>query len=197
MKKILASAALSTTVLTGGLIAGSTSAFAQDDVPDDSTPDESIPTESETTGPERDGEGCNKLGGLAETLGLDAEELRRSLDGGMSLADIAEAEGISVDDVVDALLDQRTERIEGAVDAGRITEEEAVEKLAAAEERITEQVNSEDGFDGRRGHGRRGNGGPAADDADANTDAGFTPGGPSLNGPSFDGAAVADAAVSA
>ena len=187
MMKILASAALSATVLTGGLIAGSTSAFAQDDVPDDTTT-----TESETTSPERDGEGCNKLAGLAETLGLDAEELRTSLDSGMSLADVAEAEDISVDDVVDALLGQRTERIEGAVEDGRITEEEAAEKLADAEERITEQVNSEDGFDGRRGPGRRGNRGAAADGADAPTDAGFTPRGPSLNGN-----AAADAAVSA
>lgn len=52
------------------------------------------------------------LNPAAEYLGLDEEELRERLAGGDSLAEIAEAEGKSVDGLVDALVAAARERFE-------------------------------------------------------------------------------------
>lgn len=109
------------------------------------------------------------LGGLTELLGVTAEELRTALSEGQSLADIAAANGSSVDEVVGHLLGELEAKLDEAVEQGRLDADEAAEKLAGAEERITEMVNgtferpSRDRFDGRgfgdRGFDRGGRGG--------------------------------------
>ena len=50
-------------------------------------------------------------------------------------------------DVIDALIANVEERLEAKIEAGRITEEEASEKLAAKTERITDKVNAVRGDD--------------------------------------------------
>jgi uncharacterized protein YidB (DUF937 family) len=47
---------------------------------------------------------CDPLGHLAETLGLSTDELRQALAGGQTLAEIAEANGTSRQELLDALL---------------------------------------------------------------------------------------------
>ncbi len=44
--------------------------------------------------------------------------------------------------VVDAIVDEMTDRLDAAVADGRLTEDEAAEKLADAEERIADRVNN-------------------------------------------------------
>jgi hypothetical protein len=79
---------------------------------------------------------------LTEVLGLDAAELREQLRDGATLAEIAEAEGVDPQAVVDALVGELEERISSAVEKGRIDQSEADEKLAEAEERITDMVDN-------------------------------------------------------
>lgn len=80
---------------------------------------------------------------VTELLGIDAETLRDELRGGSTLAEVAEANGVDVASLVDALVAEATDRVDQAVEAGRIDAAEATDKLADIEERITERVNGE------------------------------------------------------
>jgi polyhydroxyalkanoate synthesis regulator phasin len=92
----------------------------------------------------------------ADALGLTEAELRTALEpDGTSLADVAQAQGVDVDTLVDALVQAQQDRIAQAVEDGRLTQAEADQRLADLEARITERVNSEDpvrGHHGRGGH---------------------------------------------
>jgi hypothetical protein len=79
---------------------------------------------------------------LTDLLSIDGEELRTQLRDGATLAEIAEAQGVAVQDVVDVLVAEVTERVDNAVANGRIDQTEADEKLAEAEAKITEMVNN-------------------------------------------------------
>jgi polyhydroxyalkanoate synthesis regulator phasin len=95
----------------------------------------------------------------ATFLGLTEAELRAELADGKSLADVAKAEGKSVNGLVQALVADAKKRLDEAVDAGRLTQAQADEISAKLEERITESVNREPGtWPGRRGPGFRGPG---------------------------------------
>ena len=92
----------------------------------------------------------------ADALGLTEEELRTALEpDGTSLADVAQAQGVDVDTLVDALVQAQQDRIAQAVEDGRLTQAEADQRLADLEARVTERVNSDDpvrGHHGRGGH---------------------------------------------
>ena len=164
MNRTITSAALGAGVLGGALVGagfvGTAGAYgdAEDPTPDDieetsvlgqdeggnvqiqdaDTPD----AEGDDAG--RDGRrgrrgGCG-LEAAAEAIGISQAELRAELDDGQSIADVAEANGVSADAVVDALVDAAEERIEEKLAEGRITEDEAAEKLADAEARAEDKV---------------------------------------------------------
>lgn len=83
------------------------------------------------------------LAAAAEALGLTEDELRTALEAGdVTLADVAEDEGVEVETLVDALVTAAEERIAAAVEEGRLTQEEADERLADLATRITERVNT-------------------------------------------------------
>lgn len=113
------------------------------------------------------------VGGEAVTdlLGIDAAELRALISDGQTLAEIGEANGVSVDQLVDALLSEVTERLDAAVEGEHLTADEAADKLAEATERAEDRINGEldgefDGeFEGRRGRGGFGPGGNGPADA--------------------------------
>jgi len=79
---------------------------------------------------------------LTDLLGIDGEELRTQLRAGATLAEIATEQGVEVQAVVDELVAEVTERVDNAVENGRIDQAEADEKLAEAEARITDMVNN-------------------------------------------------------
>lgn len=115
---------------------------------------------------------------VAELLGVDSDVLRDWILGGGTLAEIAEQNGVSVDAVVDLIVEQKNERIDTALENGRIDAETADEKRAELEERVTTRVNEGrpergegEGFGPRGDRGPRGGAGapadaPAADDAE-------------------------------
>ena len=79
---------------------------------------------------------------LTDLLGIDGEELRTQLRDGATLAEIAGAQGVEVQAVIDELVGEVEERVTNAVENGRIDQAEADEKLADAEARITDMVNN-------------------------------------------------------
>lgn len=102
-------------------------------------------TEGEVEG-EREGRrghrgGCD-LDEAAAAIGVDEADLRSALDSGDTIAEVAEANGVEVDVVIEAMVDAKSERISEKVTEGRITQEEADAKLAELEARISARVNS-------------------------------------------------------
>jgi polyhydroxyalkanoate synthesis regulator phasin len=94
---------------------------------------------------------------LTEVLGMEPDELREAVRSGSTIAEIAEATGVAVDDVVAAMVAEATERLDDAVANGRIDADEAAEKTEMIEERVTAQVNGDHPAFGRRpGHSSNG-----------------------------------------
>ncbi|MCB0963798.1 MAG: hypothetical protein KDA98_10940, partial [Acidimicrobiales bacterium] len=145
----------------GGLSAGSIASaqsYGGDDTADQTSGAQAFETENDLVQVQDEGEenpdtaergrrghrgGCN-LEEAAAAIGIDEAELREALDGGQSIAEVAEANGVAVDDVIDSMVAAQTERIEEKVAEGRLTQEEADEKLAELETRTTDRVNGVD-----------------------------------------------------
>jgi len=101
------------------------------------------------------GGGRLDLSAAATALDMTEDELREALRADdTSLADVAGQQGVEVATLVDALVTAQQERIDQAVEDGDLTQEQADERLADLEERVTERVNSDDW--GHRGPGGRG-----------------------------------------
>lgn len=83
---------------------------------------------------------------LAELVGTDADGLKSELREGQTLAEIVEANGVEVQTVIDALVMKANERIDAAVEASKLTEDEAATKRSEAATRIEDVVNN--GFNG-------------------------------------------------
>ena len=95
--------------------------------------------------------GPRVAGEIAEILGLEGNEIREALRNGSSIAELAEAQGIDSADVVDAIVARAEERLDTAVENGRIDDTQAAEMLTQAAERAEDLVNGEIEFGGRRG----------------------------------------------
>jgi hypothetical protein len=96
---------------------------------------------------------------LTDVLGVTDDELKEARDNGDSLADVAAANGVETQAVIDALIVDLDEHLDNAVEAERLTQAEADERLTEGTERITDMVNG-DLEPGERGFGPRGQGGP-------------------------------------
>lgn len=120
------------------------------------------------------------LDAAATALGLDAEELRDRLVAGETLAEVAAAEGVTVDALVAAIVADIVEELDAKVASGDIDQARADEVEATLTDRVTAMVNGEGGFAGHGGPmggfgghmGGRGHHGPFADvDGDDSDDA--------------------------
>ena len=81
---------------------------------------------------------------VADALGLTVEELEEAREAGMTIPEVAEEQGVEMDDVRTAAEAARVEMVQDAVDEGLITEEEA------------EWMLNHRGPRGRHGFGRHG-----------------------------------------
>ena len=109
-------------------------------------PDRGGPGEGRGPGGPRGGPGSFARGvsseALTDLLGLDAQELRQQLRDGATLAEIARAQDVEPEAVVDELVGELTERLDNAVANGRLDQADADEKLAEAEAKITDMVDN-------------------------------------------------------
>lgn len=112
----------------------------------------------------RHGPGGPKVGArlsvIASAIGIDEATLRAELRSGKTIAQVAQAHGVDVQKVVDALVAELRTHLAADVAAGRITQAQADEKLANAPARITEMVNNAPPAGGPHGPGGRGFGPP-------------------------------------
>jgi len=158
-KKLLGAAALSASLLGGGvagaLLGAPLVSFAQES--DDSTTTTADPNDESVDpaeGPRfaRHG-GCHykpDLAVAAEVLGVSEDELRDALEDGQSIADVAEEQGVDVQDVIDALVADATAHIDDDVADGDLDAERAAALKENLPERIADLVNREGGL---RHHG--------------------------------------------
>ena len=78
---------------------------------------------------------------VANAIGIDLADLLTQLTDGSTVAEIATANGVDPQAVIDAVVQDVSERLTAAVESGRLTQEEADERLANTTERITNWVN--------------------------------------------------------
>lgn len=119
-----------------------------DEIQEGSDADETEEAERGDNGRRRGHRGGCNLEAAAIAIGVDETDLRAALDGGQTIAEVAEANGVDTDTVIDAMVDAKAERLAEKVESGRISQEEADEKLADIEDRITNQVNGVDDDEG-------------------------------------------------
>ena len=122
------------------------------------------------------GRGRLNLESAAEALGLTTEELRTQLRDGQTIAEIAEAEGVDIEAVKDAMLEAFRTRQQELVTAERLTQDQADANTDAFEGRLDELVNKT--FTGRGGD---------ADEADDDGEESPTTEAPTTEAPSTTG----------
>jgi hypothetical protein len=99
------------------------------------------------------------MAGVAEVLGLEPEALVDALHNGQTLTEIAEAQGVELQSVYDAILAQAEEHMAASVAAGNLTQEQADEHLGWMREHIAEMPKfSGEGFGDCMGHHDGGHG---------------------------------------
>jgi hypothetical protein len=81
------------------------------------------------------------LDAAATYLGLTDAQLRTQLESGKSLANVAKAQGKSVDGLVQALVDTAKKRLDAAVSAHRLTQSQEDSILADLKSHMTNFVN--------------------------------------------------------
>jgi hypothetical protein len=149
-RKLLTAAAITGALAAGGvagaLLGAPALSIAQEG--DDSTT--TVPAdeaESDDPGECRPGRAGFILGAsldpAAEALGITEDELHDALRDGQTIAEVASAQGVDVQSVIDAMVAEATTRIDDAMADGDLTEEEATERKADLEERVTDLVNGE------------------------------------------------------
>jgi len=94
-------------------------------------------------GPGGPGERGPGLNAAAEAIGITVEDLRTAVREGDTIADVAAANDVDVQTVIDALVAEATTRVDAAVADGELTEAKAVERKADLVEHITAMVNGE------------------------------------------------------
>jgi len=79
-------------------------------------------------------------GAIADLIGLSRDDVRDLRQDGMSLAEIAEAQDVDPDVLVEALVSRWTERIEARLENGALTPDEAAQLQSQVETRAREMV---------------------------------------------------------
>ena len=79
----------------------------------------------------------------AETLGMEQQDLAAELQGDKTLADVAEAQGVEVQAIVDAFMANRQEVVAQAVTDGKITQVEADAMLSRMQAMITSRLSQD------------------------------------------------------
>ena len=83
-----------------------------------------------------------QLEALAELLGTDVDGLTSAFQEGLTLAEIAEANGVDVQTVIDAMVELADEYIASALESGKLSREEAEARVNQVAAEIEDWVNS-------------------------------------------------------
>ena len=140
--RVLAASVVAAALAGGGVLAGTAVAGAQTD---GGRP----PAEADRP---PDGRGPG-LDAAAEALGISVDDLRSKLEGGATIAQVAQQQGVDVQKVINAMVADATAHIDQAVQDGKLTADQADERKAALPDRITRLVNEGKPKGEGRGHG--------------------------------------------
>lgn len=100
---------------------------------------------------------------ISEALGLESSEIREAVQGGSTIADLAEQQGVDLSSIVDQLVADAEARIAENPDSERAQNFDADE----FEQRVTDRLNGEGPERGERGdRGPRGDRGAQTEEAD-------------------------------
>jgi hypothetical protein len=78
---------------------------------------------------------------VAKAIGISEADLLTALNGGKTVADVAKANNVAVQTVIDALVADGNDELAAAVKAGTITQAQADAEKAEITQRATDQVN--------------------------------------------------------
>ncbi|MEZ5177996.1 MAG: hypothetical protein R2746_06840 [Acidimicrobiales bacterium] len=95
-------------------------------------------------GPGGHGPGGRRGPGLdaaAKALGMTTDELHTALEGDKTIADVAKEKGVDLQKVIDAMVADAKTHLAEAVEAGRLTQAQADERMKDLESHITDLVN--------------------------------------------------------
>jgi len=81
------------------------------------------------------------VGATAEVTGLSDEEVIAALNEGQTFADIAEGAGVDPQEIVDAAVAEHEARLQAAVDAGRLTNEQMEQMFEDVREHVTDELD--------------------------------------------------------
>ena len=157
LKRTFTIAVVAGSLFGGTLVAIPLLASAQDSSPSlepEISQEESKNQEKKSSAPKTPGPKRGVLvGEILREVGLDADVVKEGFANGQTLGETAEANGISSETIVDAIVEAMTERLNQALADGKITPEEAAEKAAGIPDRATEIVNTvPERKDKERGH---------------------------------------------
>jgi polyhydroxyalkanoate synthesis regulator phasin len=86
---------------------------------------------------------AGSLDAAAEAIDIGTSDLLSALRNGRTIAEVAEAHGVQVSEVIDAIVTAEHDRLDELVADGRLTHEQADELSADLEERATDLVNGD------------------------------------------------------
>ncbi len=84
---------------------------------------------------------ARNLGPAASYLGLTTSALQTEVQGGKTLAQVAKAQGKSVDGLISAMVDAQKTQFDALVKSGRFTAAQAQQFESALTQRVTDMVN--------------------------------------------------------
>jgi hypothetical protein len=102
----------------------------------------------------------HSLSAAATALGISEADLRTALESGQTIAQVASDKGVDVQVVIDALVAEANTHIDSEVASGELTQAEADARKADVVQRVTDMVNNVRPAGGPGGHGH----GPGTDD---------------------------------
>ena len=137
MKKAIASGLIGLIALGGGAAIAAPAAFAQE--ADALTRQERRELRQERRAERR----AETVETLTSVLGVSLEDLQAARQAGDTIADVAAAQGVDLQTVVDALVANAQARIDAKVASGDIDAERAAEISANIEDRVTARLNGE------------------------------------------------------
>ena len=134
---------VATATIGAGLLAGSLGVAAMvPGVANAATPTTSTAPAAKTAHPKLRHLRHHEFKVAADTIGVKPAELRSDIKGGQSVADVASAKGVSVDTVVNALVNDASAKIDQAVTNGKLTQAQADAAKAKLPTLVTKLVNA-------------------------------------------------------
>jgi len=147
MRKGLAAALVTGSLLTGGAVGtaffGPGTAIAQTSSSSDSQSSQTAtpPAGARPDGPRREGMHHLDLSVAASTIGVTEDALRSALQSGLSIANVATANNVDSQTVIDALVADAQSHLAGDVASGKLTQAQADAISADLGAHVTDAVN--------------------------------------------------------